>query len=484
MSEVNLDTILLEVGQFGKYQMRTAALCAVLVIFVSWSISEYVFTTSRINSRCFIPECESEPSSADYAPEWILNAVPGTDMESFDNCQRYVNTSAVDLVTNGTCPDELFDRSTLQNCEEYVYENKYSVVYDFDLACDEWRRTLIGTIRTIGTLPAFPLAGFMSDRWGRKTAMLVDAFNMLWLGTVRYWVNSYIGFTILQFFEAVFSASCHSCAYILMRWYLSKGKFEESAAMLRRMAQVNGTQLSDSSLEALKKTAEEDIKRKAKSEQAGENEPWVVVEVFKHKKILLRCATSPIWWIACTMIYYGLNINSVNILGGNQYVNYMIVAAAEIPGYWAAMILLGKIGRRPVLAGGFWICSICMIAFAFIPSDLYALGLTVYLIGTICIAGVFSSIYVYTAELYPTPYRHRLFAFSSMLGRFGNIIAPLTPAIGAATFDGLPFIIFGGLAFISGFLILLLPETLGITLPETMEEASNIGCNNKTETIL
>lgn len=100
---------------------------------------------------------------------------------------------------------------------QFIVELNHHFCQQFGLACDEWRRTLIGTIRTIGAMPAFPLAGFMSDRWGRRTAMLVDAVNMLWLGTVRYWANSYIGFIILQFVEAVFSASCHSCAYILSK---------------------------------------------------------------------------------------------------------------------------------------------------------------------------------------------------------------------------------------------------------------------------
>lgn len=57
------------------------------------------------------------------------------------------------------------------------------------------------------------------------------------------------------------------------------------------------------------------------------------------------------------------------------------------------------------------------------------LSLAVYLIGKYCIAIVMTSVYVYTAELYPTKYRHSLFAFSSMVGRLGSITAPLTPAL-------------------------------------------------------
>lgn len=53
----------------------------------------------------------------------------------------------------------------------------------------------------------------------------------------------------------------------------------------------------------------------------------------------------------------------------------------------------------------------------------------VYMIGKCCIATVMSAIYVYTSELYPTKYRNSLFAFSSMMGRVGSILAPLTPAL-------------------------------------------------------
>lgn len=57
------------------------------------------------------------------------------------------------------------------------------------------------------------------------------------------------------------------------------------------------------------------------------------------------------------------------------------------------------------------------------------LSLFLYLFGKYCIAVVMTSVYVYTAELYPTKYRHTLFAFSSMVGRLGSITAPLTPAL-------------------------------------------------------
>lgn len=62
-------------------------------------------------------------------------------------------------------------------------------------------------------------------------------------------------------------------------------------------------------------------------------------------------------------------------------------------------------------------------------SGQFALSLAVFLLGKLSIAMVATTLYVYTAELYPTSHRHSLFAFSSMIGRIGSILAPLTPAL-------------------------------------------------------
>ncbi|KAI8422046.1 hypothetical protein MSG28_009945 [Choristoneura fumiferana] len=532
---VDLDTILVEeLGQFGWYQARTVALAALVVIFGSIASSEYVFTTARISTRCLIPECETPEQPDGFSPSWLPNAVPPSG-SSFDNCRRFANASGA-VAEPGTCPAILFDRNRQVDCEEYVYENTDTVVYDFDLACEEWLRSLIGSVHTFGTLTALPITGYVSDRWGRRTALGINAFSRACFGLIRSWVNSYVGFTVLQFLEATFGSGIFSCAYILVmellgpklrvaggatmntffsvgsicagllawavndwrrltqvmyspmfitifsfwllpesiRWYMSKGRYGESEAVLKKAAKVNGKQLSEKSLIALRESAEKEKIRKELEEVERANEPWLIVQVFRHKQILIRCVVSPVWWVANTLIYHGLSIISVNI-SGNRYVNYVAVSAVEIPGYWTAVLLLGKIGRKPVLIVAFWLCAACQIAYIFMPDGYYGLSLTVYLIGKFFSAMVMTSVYVYTAELYPTKYRHSLFAFSSMVGRIGSILAPLTPALGASTWEQLPFALFAGFALLSGALVFITPETLGAKFPDTMEEAEDIG---------
>lgn len=79
------------------------------------------------DSRCHIPECDLE--QPEFTPDWLLNVVPGTSLASFDNCQRFSNTSAA-TIGEGVCPAAWFNRDQLQRCERWLYQNTDTVVYD------------------------------------------------------------------------------------------------------------------------------------------------------------------------------------------------------------------------------------------------------------------------------------------------------------------------------------------------------------------
>lgn len=51
---------------------------------------------------------------------------------------------------------------------------------------------------------------------------------------------------------------------------------------------------------------------------------------------------------------------------------------------------------------------------------------------------------------------------------------------GASVWKQLPFTLFGGMALLAGALVLVVPETLGAKLPDTMEEASRLGKKTST----
>lgn len=96
-----------------------------------------IITNCNSIVRCFIPECES--ASPEWYPAWAYTAIPtepGSD--TLDNCQRYATLNSsmpapVDVTSapvDITCPASIFNQSRTENCQDYVYENTDTIVYD------------------------------------------------------------------------------------------------------------------------------------------------------------------------------------------------------------------------------------------------------------------------------------------------------------------------------------------------------------------
>lgn len=49
-------------------------------------------------------------------------------------------------------------------------------VFQFDLACKEWKRTLVGTVHNVGVLLSMPLMGYISDKY----ALLYYKYSLLY----------------------------------------------------------------------------------------------------------------------------------------------------------------------------------------------------------------------------------------------------------------------------------------------------------------
>lgn len=529
--EMDFDIVLnTEIGQFGKYQFLNLALLALPAMFSALMAGDYIFTAGSLPYRCAVPECDGrEP---EYAPEWILNAIP-TTTSGFDNCNRYVN--ATDNVTlynmEDVCPAILFDRNVTVSCDAYVYNRTNTVVYDFNLECKEWLRTLPGTLNSLGGMVALVLAGFVSDHFGRRISIVLFSFNIALVGLVRSFSINYPMYVALQFLQTAIGGGAFSAAYILAaeivggkyrvrtsatmssmfatgqvilgllawavpewrklslvlyvpvfviisyywilseshRWLLSKNEQEKAKVVLTRAARLNGKpEISESSMIFLLTTIPAQME--ANKQLNKEN---LFLRVLKSPVLLRRCCTTPVLWITTVFIYYGLSINSVN-LSGNMYLNYIATAAIEIPGFWTAVLVLDRIGRKATLFLGFLVCAICNTAFAFTPNNMYGLSLGLFLTGKYCIGLVMTSLYLFTAELYPTRYRHSFLGFSSMVGRIGSVVSPLTPPL-MAYWHGIPSMMFATMAFISALLVLTQPETKGLKVPDTIEEAEQIG---------
>ena len=116
----------------------------------------------------------------------------------------------------------------------------------------------------------------------------------------------------------------------------------------------------------------------------------------------------------------------------------------------------------------------------FIPRDQTWLLITLSMLGKLAITSSYGTVYIFSAELFPTSVRNVGMGAASMSARLGGIICPYINML-SDLWTPLPLIIYGGLALTGGLLTLLLPETLGRTLPETIQDGETFGTRGDKE---
>ncbi|XP_038214161.1 organic cation transporter protein-like isoform X2 [Zerene cesonia] len=520
---VDAEVLMRELGQFRRFHLLNYVLVFLASFMSCIYYTSYIFLAGDVPYRCVIPECELT-NSTDYSPPWLELALPEGTQER--RCSARIPIDSCDTFSE-----------ELRPCEHWLYASKDTIVAEFNLACQEWKRTLVGTIHNIGMLVSVPLLGYISDRWGRKKALVLSCTLVGAIGSLKAFSISYEMYVIVEFLETVAGASAFPAAYILtiellgqdkrvlttaflgivlvigglcfallaktfqywrtfilvayppsllfisyiyflpesIRWLLSKGKKEEALKIIMKAAKMNKVTLSDEMMRQLT-TVDEKVKT-VEEKQPKEQGLWM--QVLKSPIIMSRLAICSWWWITCTFVFYGLAINSVS-LAGDKYTNFMLVVSVEVIAVVTNALVLDRIGRKRTLLIAFMVCGVSCIAIAFVPKDMSWLVTLLYLVGKIAITQAFNGIYMYTSELFPTHARHSLLGFCSMVGRVGSIVAPQMPLL-AIYIDWLPSVLFGSTALMAAALMMTTPETLNMRLPDTINEAENIG-KQKSET--
>lgn len=185
------------------------------------------------------------------------------------------------------------------------------------------------------------------------------ALGQVLLGLLAWWLPNWRTLTrVLYAPQLLVVGYCWLLAESV-RWLLARGRHERAASVLQRAARVNGRELSRKTQAALA-AGERDAQRDSSSPP----ERCMLLLVLGSRPLLLRCVVTPVWWVTNTLVYYGMNVNSTQ-LSADRYVNFILTAAVEIPGFWTAALLLDRAGRRPVMLLSYWVCAACQFGFAF-----------------------------------------------------------------------------------------------------------------------
>lgn len=207
-----------------------------------------------------------------------------------------------------------------------------------------------------------------------------------------------------------------------VRWLLVTGRIDRAHAILQKSAKANNKVLSS--------TSEAIFTQKALESQMikeQDNKNISLSTIITTRVLAIRLILCSLFWIVTFLVFYGLALNATTIQDDeNKYMSFILVIMAELPGNLIMNILLDRIGRKWTLCGSMNLAGLVILSSQLIDQSQIALK-RVFLFFAMCFAScAFSTIFVFTAEIWPTSARNTMMCICSSLGRLGSIAAPLT----------------------------------------------------------
>ncbi|KAF8318363.1 phosphate permease [Clavulina sp. PMI_390] len=225
---------------------------------------------------------------------------------------------------------------------------------------------------------------------------------------------------------------------------------------------------------------------------------------WENGKVLLGTSWS---WFALDIAFYGLGLNSSIILStigygapsaarkaqiGHQRAvweqlhntsvgNIIVSVAGLIPGYYASMLFIDSVGRKPIQLMGFTLLTIIFCAMGFGYDKMVYNGHTAAFTALYCLANFFQNFgpntttFIIPGEVFPTRYRSTGHGISAASGKLGAVVAQvgfarLKDIHGSNRWIGHILEIFAFFMLTGIFSTLLIPETKGRTLEDLSNE--------------
>lgn len=167
-----------------------------------------------------------------------------------------------------------------------------------------------------------------------------------------------------------------------------------------------------------------------------------------------------------------LNVDNFAV---DHYTYVAIMGLTEIPAYLVPSGILMVMGRRQSGALLYTIGGICLLSILAISRDNTVAVMIVALTGRFALSAVYGIIILYTSELFPTVVRNSAVGTSSVMAHVGTITAPYVADLVGQTVWWAPSTLCGLLAVIAGVFCLVLPETRGRSLADTVDEETAKG---------
>ncbi|CAN8007720.1 unnamed protein product [Ixodes pacificus] len=507
------------IGDYGKFQRNIFMFCLFRGFPNGLHLVVYTFFFPVVEHWCAPPDALSGNMTTDY---WKTVALPRETglggSVGYSSCSMFpVERVGEKLVA--------FKNSTVP-CESWQYGEsfyRHSLVQEWDLVCDSaWMRSLVQSATMAGMLvgsvlcsylgdsagkivPSRPVLGYVAPlcpvcanvlqpsllplRWAKKAPFfhLMEVVGPCKRTTtaIAFSLGFAIGLLALPAFAWVFQDWRHLQAVISVplvifvawswylpespRWLVATGKLKKARKVLLQAGAANNIEIKnvDSIIEQLRRKITE------QDEAAGEVNWFDLLRTRKVRRysIILVYAS-----MACGAVFYGLQF-SVTSLGGDPYINFVLAAAAELPVCLLCYSSVRWCRRRRTMLAMFGVTGLCSVAVGlliFAGSTVAWLRQCLGIVGKLVASASLTVIWMFAAEVFPTVLRTVGVGACLVGTRVGAALAPFIVELKSYTSEVVPPIILGGLFFLSAILVLPLPETFRVALPDTLHETEGL----------
>ncbi|KAM3964929.1 organic cation transporter protein [Aphomia sociella] len=475
--KVNEDPLTKAIGAIGKWQIWICFVVFLVKFPVAWHQMSIIFLAPPMNFTCAFEQ----------------------------NIEEYSNICS-------------------SNCTEYEYDRsvfKETIISQWDLVCDRhWLKNLTQTVFMLGILVGNMVFGHLSDRYGRRMPFLAAVFLQLISGvTTAYSVNWYM-FTALRFLLAVATGGTMVTSFVLTmeligakyreavgiiyqipfnlghltlslfgyyirdwstfqlaislpsvifmsyyfllpespRWLLTASRTEEAVKIMEIAAKRNGLPIEGIASSTQKMAVEVSNKQE---EYAS------FLALFRTPRLRARTIAICFNWFVCGLCFFGVS-QYIGHVSGNIFSNVAISAAIQVPGTLMSIYANRLLGRKITLISANCVTGLSCLLIIFVPQS-GASHLTLGCIGLWGMSISFATVYLYAGELFPTVVRNSGVGLSSTVARIGSMVAPFVATL-SHTSPWLPPMAFGIVPLIGAGLCIILPDTRGKKLPDTLEE--------------
>ncbi|XP_041657808.1 solute carrier family 22 member 6 [Cheilinus undulatus] len=525
--------LLQEVGGFGRYQWLHVTLISIPGLMMASQNLLNNFVSGIPAHHCKLPANHSlyNLSHLQVDEKQLLRVFIPLDSSGnrLDRCKRYVEPQWHLLTANSSAntsqiqTEECLDGWTFDSSEFHA-----TTVSEWGLVCSlRPLKQMIQTIYMGGVLAGAIVYGGLSDRFGRRSVLIWSYLQLGILGCSSALSPTYTAYcvfrflsgmavsgvilngvslkvewiptkertlvgTLTSFFFTFGQMILAGLAYWLRdwrmiqvvvcaphflffsyswwyaesaRWLVLKRRSEDALKSLHRVARINGKRevVNTLTLEVLHSHMNKEIE----SSRAGHT-AYDLMRTPGMRRISV-CLIAV--WFSTSFAYYGLAMD-LQKFGVSIYLMQIIFGFVDFPAKLMALGMLSYLGRRVSQAACLFLSALVIFANIFVPTDMQTVRTTLACLGKGFTSASFTTVYLYTGELYPTVIRQTGMGLVSTMARIGSMAAPAVLILDEV-FPALPSVVYGGSAVLAGCFACFLPETLNIPLPDTIEDVED-----------